>query len=137
MTELPVNIDVSDLAAAEDFYCAALGLTVGRRFGTDGVELIGASSRIYLLHQPAGTRASTSSPDTRTYDRHWTPVHLDIVVDDLEEAISRSIRAGGAQEQPVRERPWGRIAVMSDPFGHGYCLIQFSPEGYDAIANPS
>lgn len=137
MAELLVNIDVSDLATAEDFYCKALGLTVGRRFGSDGLELIGASSRIYLLNKPAGTRASTRSPDKRTYDRHWTPVHLDIVVDDLEEAVERSVQAGGTQEQPVRKHPWGRIAVMSDPLGHGYCLIQFSPEGYDAIADPS
>lgn len=137
MTELLVNIDVSDLAAAEDFYCSALGLTAGRRFGSDGVELVGASSRIYLLNKPSGSQASASSPDKRTYARHWTPVHLDVVVDDLEAAVERSIQAGGTHEQPVRERPWGRIALMSDPFGHGYCLIQFSPEGYDAIADPS
>ena len=34
---LLVNIDVADLAAAERFYCAALGLTVARRFGADAI----------------------------------------------------------------------------------------------------
>jgi len=23
--------------------------------------------------------------------------------------------------------------VLADPFGHGFCLIQFSAEGYDAL----
>jgi hypothetical protein len=23
--------------------------------------------------------------------------------------------------------------VLSDPFGHGFCLIQFSDAGYDAL----
>ena len=37
------NIDVDDLARAIDFYCSALELTVGRRFGSSAVELVGAS----------------------------------------------------------------------------------------------
>jgi len=24
---------------------------------------------------------------------------------------------------------------MADPFGHGYCLIEFTKAGYDAIAS--
>lgn len=35
----------------------------------------------------------------------------------------------------IRESSWGRIAVMSDPFGNGYCLIEFSDAGYDAVAS--
>lgn len=73
----------------------------------------------------------------RAYERHWTPLHLDFVVEDLEAAIERSLAAGGLQEEPVREASWGWIAVMSDPFGHGYCLIQFSAAGYDAVSTPA
>jgi catechol 2,3-dioxygenase-like lactoylglutathione lyase family enzyme len=36
-----LNIDVPDAAQATTFYTAAFGLTVGRRFGTDFVELLG------------------------------------------------------------------------------------------------
>ena len=32
-----INIDVPDLEAATDFYTAAFGLHVGRRFGTDAI----------------------------------------------------------------------------------------------------
>ena len=137
MAEILINIDVPDLAAAERFYCSAFRLTPSRRFGGGGVELTGGSSRIYLLEKAAGTPVSSRSGDTRAYERHWTPLHLDFVVEDLEAAIERSLAAGGLQEEPVREASWGRIAVMSDPFGHGYCLIQFSAAGYDAVSTPA
>ncbi|WP_312373902.1 VOC family protein [Stutzerimonas nitrititolerans] len=137
MTELLVNVDVPDLLAAERFYCAAFLLKPGRRFGDDAVELIGASSKIYLLAKNAGTDAAAMATSKRSYERHWTPVYFDFVVDNLEEAVARSIAAGGAQEQPTRQNSWGNIAVMSDPFGHGYCLVEFSAAGYNAIATSS
>jgi catechol 2,3-dioxygenase-like lactoylglutathione lyase family enzyme len=43
---LLANVDVDDLARAVEFYCAALGLRVGRRLGAGAVELIGASAPI-------------------------------------------------------------------------------------------
>jgi hypothetical protein len=33
-----------------------------------------------------------------------------------------------------RRLPYGRLALVADPFGHGFCLIQFNERGYDAIA---
>ena len=36
------------------------------------------------------------------YERHWTPVHLDIIVDKIEVALSRAEAAGAAVEQAVR-----------------------------------
>ena len=41
MPDLLVNIDVDDLPKAIAFYSDAFGLTVGRRFGAMGVELLG------------------------------------------------------------------------------------------------
>lgn len=134
MTGMLVNIDVSDIAAAEMFYCSALALLPARRLGEGCLELVGANCRIYLLANAEGTKASIASEARRSYDRHWTPVHLDFVVESLEPAIERSLAAGASQEQAIREEAWGRIATMSDPFGHGYCLIEFSAAGYDAIA---
>ena len=29
---------------------------------------------------------------------------------------------------------WGKLALMADPFGHGFCLVQFLNRGYDEIA---
>jgi len=133
--QLLANIDVDDLEKAEAFYVAALQLTIGRRFGNGGVELLGASSPIYLLKKAAGSAASDATTQTRDYRRHWTPVHLDFVVPDLAAALARATAAGAKLEGDVRTANWGRIAVLADPFGHGFCLIEFLNRGYDEIAS--
>lgn len=130
--DLLVNIDVPDLARAEAFYCQALDLTVSRRFGDAGAELSGLPVKIYLLQNPEGSIGAADQP--RRYDRHWTPVHLDVVVKDLDLALERAISAGATLEKPIRDNVWGRIVVLADPFGHGLCLIQFLNRGYDEIA---
>lgn len=127
-----VNLDVPDLAAVEDFYIRAFGLRISRRLGPGAVELLGGPAPLYLLQNEAGS-AATEDGDVRDYERHWTPLHLDWVVDDIDAALARAVAAGATLEQSVRERRWGRIAVLADPFGHGFCLIQFSAEGYDAL----
>ena len=130
---LLVNIDVDDLEKGIAFYCAALGVSVGRRLGGDYVELVGASSRIYLLKKPPGSAAAEGSAATRRYARHWTPVHFDLVVADVTAAVARARAAGAILEGEIRDRDWGRLAVMADPFGHGFCFVQFSERGYDAL----
>jgi predicted enzyme related to lactoylglutathione lyase len=148
MTELPdrqagaggvgllVNVDVPGLAAAERFYCAAFGLRAGRRFGGGALELLGAPAPIYLLEKPAGGAATGQGEGQgRDYGRHWTPVHLDFVVPDIEAALARAEAAGATAEGPVRTHGWGRIVVLADPFGHGLCLIEFRNRGYDEIAD--
>lgn len=129
------NIDVDDLSRATDFYCTALELRVGRRFGTSAVELLGGSCAIYLLQKASRTPASPLSSQLRDYTRHWTPVHLDFVVPKIEPAVARAERAGARLEDEVRTHKWGRIALMADPSGHGFCLIEFLGRGYDEIAS--
>jgi len=131
--ELLANIDVDDVAVATEFYCQALNLTVGRRFGDAGVELLGASSAIYLLEKPTGTVACHGAGPTRHYSRHWTPVHLDFVVPDVNAAVTRAVAAGAVLERPVRDEPYGKIAGLADPFGNGICLLEMSARGYDAL----
>lgn len=131
--DILINIDVDDVPKATAFYTVAFGLRVGRRFGDDGVELLGGASRMYLLRKEAATSPFPESPAGRDYTRHWSPVHLDFVVDALEPAVERALRCGARQEGEVREAIWGRIATLSDPFGHGFCLIQFLNRGYDEI----
>ncbi len=132
--DLLVNIDVDDLGRAETFYTSAFDLSVSRRFGCDGLELAGGSSRIYLLLKAAGSQATGSVTSARVYDRHWTPVHLDIVVSDINAAVQKALAAGAILERPVQASAWGKLALMADPFGHGFCLVQFLGKGYDEIA---
>lgn len=128
-----INIDVDDIDRAEAFYGRAFGLTLGRRLGPEVVELLGADAPIYLLAKPAGSRAAAETAQRRDYRRHWTPVHLDFVVEELEPALARALEAGAVLEGEVREHDWGRIAGLADPFGHGICLLQFTGRGYDAL----
>jgi predicted enzyme related to lactoylglutathione lyase len=134
---LLLNIDVDDLVRAEAFYVDAFGLSAARRFGDDGVELLGAGAPIYLLKKAAGSAAGDASAQTRDYRRHWTPVHLDFVVGELDAALARALAAGATLEGTPRAANWGRIATLADPFGHGLCLIEFRNRGYDEIATPA
>jgi len=132
--DLLVNLDVDDLEKAVRFYGSAFGLTVGRRFGAYGVEMLGSSAPIYLLVKSLGTPASDTTSQRRSYQRHWTPVHLDFVVDEIEPAVESAVLAGGRLEQPIATHKWGKLALMADPFGHGFCFVQFLARGYDEIA---
>ena len=127
-----VNIDVPDLAPAIDFYSAALGLTLSRTIEGDVAELIGASSVIYLLQNPAGSHPVSSLPVVRHYSRHWTPVHMDFVVDDVTEAAQRALAAGAIQESECVEWNGSKCITFADPFGNGFCVIEFAGETYGA-----
>jgi predicted enzyme related to lactoylglutathione lyase len=132
-TELLANIDVSNLARGIEFYTRMLDLTITRMLGDKVVELSGASSKIYLIEQPEGSTA-TKSGQQRDYSRHWTPVHLDFIVPEIESAVTRARAAGATLDRDIRTHKWGRIAVLADPFGNGFCLIEFLGRGYDEIA---
>ena len=134
MAGLLLNIDVPDMEQGIAFYTAALGLEVGRRFDSGFVELVGRDVPIYLLCKAAGTSIGPSGGDVRRYEHHWSPVHADFVVDDMDSAIARAAAAGAVQEGETCDAPYGRLAMFADPFGHGFCLIEFNAEGYDAIA---
>ena len=86
--ELGICIDVDDMARAIAFYTQGLGLHVDRRFDSGFVELLGAGSPIDLLLNTAGTRPNAGHQKTRHYQRHWTPVHLNFVVDDVDAAVA-------------------------------------------------
>lgn len=129
------NIDVDDLDKAARFYQAAFHLNPARRFGAHGVEMLGSSAPIYLLLKAPGTPAGSAVSDARRYHRHWTPVHLDFVVDDIDSAVQCALDAGAHLEAPISSLAWGKLALMGDPFGHGFCFIQFLGRGYDEIAD--
>jgi predicted enzyme related to lactoylglutathione lyase len=125
-----INIDVPDLEAAAAFYQAALGLTLSRVIDGDVAELVGASCALYLLQKPAGSAASSAATAAREYTRHWTPVHVDFVVDNIEEATRQAIRAGATQESECIQWMGSKCTTFSDPFGHGFCLMEFTKDTY-------
>ena len=133
MGSLILNIDVPDIEAGIAFYTAAFELEVGRRFDRAFVELLGAEVKIYLLEKAAGTKIGPASDRARLYERHWSPIHADFLVEDIGTATARVIGAGATQEGETRTAPYGKLAMFADPFGHGFCLIEFNAQGYDAL----
>jgi predicted enzyme related to lactoylglutathione lyase len=133
MPQLLINLDVDDIERAVGFYTEALSLRVGRRFDADFVELIGADAPIYLLRKLPGSQPFGAAVSGRDYLRHWTPVHLDFVVTELNAAIARAVTAGAVLEAAPTEHAYGRLALLSDPFGHGFCLLEFRGKGYGEL----
>jgi predicted enzyme related to lactoylglutathione lyase len=136
MAKLSINIDVDDLEKGVAFYGAAVGLTPVRRFGAAAIELAGAEVPVYLLRKDPSTPPFPGAGARRDYGRHWTPVHVDFLVDDVEQALRRAVGAGARAESDVESYGWGRMALVSDPFGNGFCLIQLDARGYEAMATP-
>lgn len=133
MASVLINIDVDDIERAVAFYTAAFELRVGRRFDDGFVELLGAEAPFYLLKKPSGSAPFPGSDTARSYARHWTPMHLDLVVRDLDTSLARALGAGATLEQPPSEHAYGRLALLADPFGHGFCLLEFRGKGYDEL----
>jgi predicted enzyme related to lactoylglutathione lyase len=96
--------------------------------------MLGTTSTIHLLSKPSGSTAVTKAALSREYKRHWTPVHLDLAVDDVSTTVERAVGVGAKLEGEIQSFPWGRLATMSDPFGHGFCVLQFLGNGYDEVA---
>jgi lactoylglutathione lyase len=133
--DLLINIDVDDVERGVAFYVDAFGLRVGRRLGGAAIELVGGPAPIYLLPKAGGTLPFATATVPREYARHWTPLHLDFVVTDLDAAIAQALKAGARQETEATDLVWGRIATLADPWGHGFCLIEFKGRGYDEIVD--
>lgn len=126
-------VDVDDLERAIAFYTLAFDLRLGRRLGAEAAELVGGPVPIDLLLKEAGSQAVAGAGLVRDFARHWTPVHLDVVVADLDSALVKAEAAGAVLDRPVEEREWGRLANCADPFGNGFCLLQYKGRGYGAI----
>jgi predicted enzyme related to lactoylglutathione lyase len=129
---LHVYVDVEDLEAAIRFYADGVGLTLRRRLAPNWVELEGADVPVFLRQRKVGHR-DIGAQVQRSYDRHWTPVHLDFLTADLDAALARAEAAGARRDRDVVSAPWGRMACMSDPFGNGFDLIELAGGGYEML----
>ncbi len=123
--KLEITIDIDDLDRAVEFYCGGLGLTlVERNPDWARVELNGQI--FWLCPFAAGPHGTI----TRDFGRHWTPIHIDFIVDDVDKAVERALAAGGRLDGKIRRNqvePIGwrsDIANLSDPAGNGVDLLQ-------------
>lgn len=52
-------------------------------------------------------------------------IHLDLAVDDVEDAIHRVATLGGRFTGERHDYDEGIVVVMADPEGHEFCLVQY------------
>ena len=124
MLSVSVSVDVPNLADGVRFYARAFGFEKISE-PIHGVAVLRAGdSELCLLEKAPGSIPSINTQDKRRYERHWTPVHMDFHVDDLKAALARALEAGARQEQLFENPKHGSVAFCSDPFGHGFCLIE-------------
>ena len=119
-----VSIDVPSLEAGARFYGGVFGFSkVAEPVpGVLVMRLVGLE--VCLLAKAAGSEPSPKTTDSRRYERHWTPVHLDFHVDDLKAVMAQVREAGGVIEQVFENPEHGSAAFCADPFGHGFCLLE-------------
>jgi len=122
MPTVSVSIDVADIKQAITFYSKALGCEISRN--SPEISVLKADNiTIYLLEKAENTNPLPSGSASRTYDRHWTPIHLDFAISDLERTLSLVKQFGGTYEGDD-SGDWGSIAYCADPFGNGFCLAK-------------
>lgn len=115
-----VSIDVPDLDAGVNFYCEVFGWKEQSRPFPE-MAVVDGNNVTVCIHSKAENTKPTPSDCTRRYKRHWTPVHLDMHVEDFDATISKAMNAGASIEQEFKEpKP---VAFCSDPFGNGFCII--------------
>ena len=115
-----VSIDVPDLNSGVEFYCSVFGWKETSRPFPEMAVVDGNNVTVCIHFKAPGTKP-TPSDVVRNYKRHWTPVHLDMHVEDFNATISKAIDAGATIEEKF-EKP-KPTAFCSDPFGNGFCII--------------
>jgi predicted enzyme related to lactoylglutathione lyase len=124
MNSVSISVDVPNIDEGVRFFATAFGFSRAAAPVPGVVVMNAGNTEICLLEKKPGSKPALHAADTRRYERHWTPVHLDIHVDDLRVALKRALAAGAKQEQLFEDAEHGSAAFCSDPFGHGFCLIQ-------------
>ena len=116
--EFSVCIDVDDVDRAVEFYGRGIGLTVVEQHPDWAHIKLGAQT-FWIMKAPPGVQG----PISRDYRRHWTPVHLDFAVDDIDAAVKRAVDAGGKLEGEIQRSAKGALANLVDPSGNGVDLV--------------
>ena len=123
MIKVSISIDVWDIKKWEEFYTQALWC---KRLREQMWMIVLATKNvdIYLQEKKVWTNATELSnrESKRDYKRHWTPIHLDFLCDNVDEVVSKVLKLGGTHEGG-ESADWGAIAHCADPFGNGFCLI--------------
>jgi predicted enzyme related to lactoylglutathione lyase len=112
------EVATRDAARARDFYAAVFALEPQKM---DAPDL-----HYWTLHkaQPAVCGVMQMTDEfPKDIPPHWMAY---FAVPDTEAAVRTIVERGGAQKVPPFDTPYGRVAVVSDPFGAVFSVIKLS-----------
>jgi uncharacterized glyoxalase superfamily protein PhnB len=120
-------IVVSDARRAMDWYADVLGAQrrgepIVNPDGTIGHAEVGLGDAVLMLSEASDLwpNVPVRAPDSPATFSH--SLHLD--VDDVDGATERARRSGASVEREPADQPYGRAAVIVDPFGHRWILLR-------------
>jgi predicted enzyme related to lactoylglutathione lyase len=124
LISVSVSVDVPSLEEGLRFFGEAFGFVKTSEPYPGVAVLRSGDCKLLLLVKAVGSVPSPHVSQKRHYERHWTPVHIDFHVDDFKATLSRALKAGAKQESLFENPGRPSVAFCSDPFGHGFCLIE-------------
>lgn len=121
-------IVVSDARAALDWYVAVFGAT--RRGephvnedGTIGHAEVAIGGAVLMFAEASPLWPDVPvAPPADPPGRHSHTLHL--MVSDVDSLAARAVERGASLERPPTDQPYGRGAVIVDPFGHRWILLR-------------
>ncbi len=120
-------IVVSDARRAVDWYVEVLGARrrgepIVNADGTIGHVEVGLGNAVLMLSEASGLwpDVPVRAPDSPATFSH--SLHLE--VETVDETTERARRNGAAVEREPADQFYGRGAVIVDPFGHRWILLQ-------------
>jgi len=123
-----VNVYVSDLDYAKDWYCKVLGFELAQDLPPLAAELR-HEGIVFLLHQ-------AKAPTARQF---WTEsmVTLAFATDDVHEAM-KTLKASGVKliHSEPQFSPLGDWFAFEDPFGNVHEMVQFNDENNSLNGSP-
>ncbi|OOC53280.1 MULTISPECIES: VOC family protein [Nocardiopsis] len=107
-------LDTNDLRAEADFWCAVLGF-----------EREEGEHQTYLaLRDPGGRWPDLLLQKVPEAKAGKNRMHLDVVVPDVAAEIDRVRGLGAEVLRPTVEEDGHLLAVMADPEGNEFCVVQ-------------
>jgi uncharacterized glyoxalase superfamily protein PhnB len=123
-------IVVSDARRAMDWYTEVFGAQRrGELYvnadGTIGHAEVGIGDAVLMFSEQSDLwpDVPVRAPDSPATFSHT----LHLQVDDVDGTTERARRNGAAVERPPTDQPYGRGAVIVDPFGHRWMLLRPPP----------
>jgi catechol 2,3-dioxygenase-like lactoylglutathione lyase family enzyme len=110
-----ISFDCPDPSVLADFYGAVLGLRRAYESPDGGIVSL-SDGRMAVTMMRTPDHVAPSWPSSRQQQQ----VHLDILVEDLDDAVARAVALGASEaaHQPAASA-W---RVLLDPAGHPLCL---------------